>query len=357
MRILFIGSNWYGSNARSCADSLRRLGHEVQDIDHDLFFPELKRFSSKAGLRLANFRLVDEFNDAVLRTAAHFPHDIFLAFLGSHLKAATLRTLRRPGVSLYNYFPDTSAFAHGDWLISSLPEYDCVFYTKPFWYDDATKHIPLKKGQFLPHGYDPLLHRPFDLDPRDIRDYRCDVSFIATYYPHKEKVLAGLVRLRPDIDLRIWGNQWTTRSKVPELRRCIQGFPLFGESYSRAIRAARISLAIMSGRVAGASSGDLTTSRTYTIPASGGFMLHERNDEVHELYREGEEIACFDSAEELAAKIDYYLGHPEERDEVARAGHERCVPRYSYDNRMAELLRWHYAYRDAAPQPEAFTRY
>ena len=70
-------------------------------------------------------------------------------------------------------------------------------------------------------------------------------------------------------------------------------------------------------------------------------MLHERNFEVLELYREGEEIECFDSAEELAEKIEYYLADPAEREQIARAGYARCVPAYSYDNRMAELLRWH----------------
>ena len=71
-------------------------------------------------------------------------------------------------------------------------------------------------------------------------------------------------------------------------------------------------------------------------------MLHERNPEVLALYKEHEEIECFDSAAELAEKIDFYLVHPAERESIARAGYARCVPAYSYDNRMTELLRWHY---------------
>jgi len=45
LRILFIGQNWHGSNARSCADSLRRLGYNVLDIDEQTFFPECTRFT------------------------------------------------------------------------------------------------------------------------------------------------------------------------------------------------------------------------------------------------------------------------------------------------------------------------
>jgi hypothetical protein len=344
-RILFTGSNWYGSNARSCADSLRRLGCDVLDIDEDLYFPPLFSFPGKVGLRLARRHLVREFNHAVLSAAAHYSHDIFLAFKGTHLTVETLRAIRQSGASLYNYYPDTSAFSHGNWLPLALPEYDCVFYTKPLWYADVTQRIPLKKGYFLPHGYDPILHRPFPLDNRDLSEYSCDVGLIATYMPHKEAILAGLIKLRPKLDLRIWGYRWTQNCRTDALRPCIQRFALLGERFSRAMSAIRINLGIMGGKVEGASSGDMTTSRTYVIPASGGFMLHERNDEVLGLYKEGIEIECFDSAGELAEKIDYYLAHPEERRQIALAGHLRCVPAYSYDSRMAELLRWHDEHR------------
>lgn len=295
--------------------------------------------------------MVEEYNRAILETAAHFQHDLFLTVKGSYIQASTLRSLAQRGIRLYNYYPDTSAFQWGSWLPAALPEYDCVFYTKPFWRDDVTKRINLKDAYFIPHGYDPSLHRPFILDPRDISDYQCDVSLIATHSSHKEEILADLIRLRPNLTLCIWGDHWTRRCRFPELRRCIKGFPLLGERYSRAIQAARINLAIMSGSVPGASSGDLTTHRSYAIPASGGFMLHERNSEVLQLYREGEEIGCFDSVEELADKIDYYLVRAAEREALARAGHARCVPAYSYDNRMAELLRWHFEHSSALDAP------
>ena len=109
----------------------------------------------------------------------------------------------------------------------------------------------------------------------------------------------------------------------------------------RALRAARICLAIMSGVVPGASEGDKTTSRTFNIPASGGFMLHERSEEVLSLYREGSEIECFGSIKELADKIDFYLAHPAKREAIARAGYARCVPAYSYDERVKIILEYY----------------
>src|SRR5262249_43832870 len=257
------------------------------------------------------------------------------------VEAKTLRTLRARGVALYNYYPDTSAFAHGDLLAQSLAEYDCIFYTKRFWGRDVCRHMKLRQSVFLPHGYDPEVHHPWKLDARDMRQYGHDVGVIATHTAHKEEVLQELVMVMPNIDLRIWGNVWSERCRSQKLKKYIQRVPLVGSSYAKALRAGRINLAIMSGRVPGAFQGDETTTRTYEIPACGGFMLHERTDEVLDLFEEGKEIVCFGSTQELAEKIEYYLTHPEERAAIALAGHARCVPAYAYDNRMAEIIKWH----------------
>ncbi len=345
LRILFIGENWYGSNARSCAEGLRRMGHDVLDIDQQTFIPQVAKFSSRVVRRLLWFRMVEELNDDILNVSENLRPDIVIAFKGTYIFAQTLQALSRKGIALYNYFPDTSAFAYGKWLPKSLPEYDCIFYTKPFWYSDAIKRLKLKNGFFLPHGYDPVLHRRFEVDSRYVSECGCDVGFIAIHSKYKEGLLDELVTLRPKLNFSIWGEGWKNYCKSPGLQRCIRGYGLYGERYSKAIQVIKINLAIMNGPCMGASSVDLTTSRTYLIPASGGFMLHERNPEVLDLYKGGEEIECFDSAEELAEKIDYYLAHPAERARIAQAGYTRCVPAYSYDNRMAELLRWHHEHR------------
>ncbi len=340
-RILCCIENWFGSNSRAASQALRRLGCDVLEIDQQNFFPRFSLFTSRAAARLFRPRLIREFNEHILSVATNFRPDFVLIFKGAFVTAATLRSLRGLGIPLYNFFPDTSAFTHGDLVLEGLPEYDCIFHTKFFWFADASKRLKLRAGCFLPHGYNPDVHRPLQLTGKDIEEFGCDVSFIAVHSEYKEKILDRLLALRPDVNLCLWGNGWTERNRSASLNRCVKGYGLLGERFSRAIQAARINLAIMNGPRPGASSGDLTTSRTYAIPASGGFMLHQRNSEVLELYRENEEIACFDSVEELAEKIDFYLAHPAERERIARAGRLRCVPAYSYDNRMAEILRWH----------------
>lgn len=341
LRILFLGENWLGSCARACCHALRRLGCEVSDFDAQTIFPQLRRRSLRAVLRIAERQLIREYNEQVLALSDSFKPDIFLAFKGAYVLPNTLLAIRQRGAALYNYFPDTSAFAHGSLLPQTLPLYDCLFLTKRFLERDLRAQITVRDALFLPHGYDPELHQPWNLDERDRSDYGHDVGVVATHTPAKEKLLAELVTLRPDLDLQIWGGWWDENNRSPKLQRFIRARPLYGTSYAKALGAFRINLALMSGAVSGASSGDETTTRTYEIPACGGFMLHERTEEVLELFAEGKEIACFESVKELAEKIDYYLAHPAERAAIAAAGRARCVPAYSYDNRMAQIIRWH----------------
>ena len=105
-----------GSNARSCAEALRRLGHDVLDIDEETFIPQVRMFTSRVVRRLLWFRLVDEFNNHILNLADTFRPDIFITFTGNYIHRSTLQSLSNKGMPLYSYYPDTSAFSHGKWL-------------------------------------------------------------------------------------------------------------------------------------------------------------------------------------------------------------------------------------------------
>lgn len=79
-------------------------------------------------------------------------------------------------------------------------------------------------------------------------------------------------------------------------------------------------------------------ARTFEVPGAGGFLLTERADGLEDWYRCGEEVATFRSVEDLARKIAYYLGHPTERDRIAKAGFARTRRDHIYENRLASVL-------------------
>jgi spore maturation protein CgeB len=340
-RVLYLGENWFGSCARACCFALRRAGCDVLDIDIQTMMPQWRSPGNRVIARLLRPRIIQEYNDLILESAEHLRPDFLLAFKGSFVKSSTLAELRSSGIALYNYYPDTSPSAHGKLLAASIQAYDCIFYTKRFWATSPPKGLEGSRMVYVPHGYDPDVHRPLSLDFSERQLYEQRVLLIAGHTPEKERLLSALISLKPKINLHIYGPRWAELASSPNLRPYIRGVPLLGSQYAKAVAAAAICLGIMSGKVQGVAQGDETTTRSFEIPACGGFMLHERTGELLEQYKEGLEVACFGSVEELADKVDYYLAHPEERKAIARAGHLRCVPAYSYDRRMADILHYH----------------
>lgn len=79
-------------------------------------------------------------------------------------------------------------------------------------------------------------------------------------------------------------------------------------------------------------------ARVFEVPGAGGFLLTEAADGLEQFYDSGNEIAVFDDADQLADRIRYYLEHPDERDRIARAGHERTVRMHTYTRRFRDLL-------------------
>jgi spore maturation protein CgeB len=72
--------------------------------------------------------------------------------------------------------------------------------------------------------------------------------------------------------------------------------------------------------------------------ACGAFVLSDRQRDVLGLFREGEHLACFSDAGELAEKIRYYLDNPDERIRIARQGMEAALRDHTYSNRLESLL-------------------
>jgi spore maturation protein CgeB len=340
-RALVVCDQWLGSNGYAGMKALRRAGWDVLVVPEWEFVPaKWRSIATRAVGRLIRPLAVREFNCELEIQATRHEPELLLAFKGAYVRAETIARLRDLGMRSYCFYPDNSFLAHGPYLARALPRYDWVFTAKSFGVDDMHRQLGVTRSSVLLHGFDPDLHRPVPLSADDEARYGCDASFIGTWSPKKERILAALRRMRPSLRVRVWGEQWS-RATAPELLGAIGGHELHGEQYVRALRASKINIAILSERRRGASSGDVITSRTFHIPATGAFMAHERTREVSELFREDVDCAFFDGPEELATKIDAYLGDDERRARVARSGQALVWSRDSWDHRVRDILAKH----------------
>lgn len=340
MRILAIGPLWRGSNAGGLFRALSRAGCLIEVLD-EFYFVSLKTEKKIPKILERAIRPMQEtgFNDAIKRTITTFRPQIVLVYKGVFVKPSTLEFAKAHNCKLVLFYPDVSMTVHGENIPRSIPLYDLIFTTKTFGIRDMKEKYGVKNAVFVPHGFDPEIHRPLEPGPEERAIFGCDASFIGTWSPKKEHWLSVLKENIPNLDLKVWGDQWN-KSTAPSLQSSIQGKPIVGDLYALAIQCSSINLGILSEKVSGASSGDLITSRTFHIPGASGFMLHERNDESVQYFTEDVEAVFFDGPEELVEKVRKYHSDGTARENIRTAGYKRACKDHSLDARASLILNY-----------------
>ncbi len=338
MRVLSVGPLWRGSNAGGLFRALSRAGCLIEVIDEFYYVSlQTRKKSTKILERVLRPLQEAEFNDAIKSRINTFRPDVLLVYKGVFVQPGTLTYAKEHKCRLVLFYPDVSMTAHGTNIPKSIPLYDCIFTTKTFGITDMEAKYGVKTAVFIPHGFDPEIHRPLKIGKEEMAIFGCDVSFIGTWSAKKEKYLSHLKEKMPAVNLKIWGDQWG-KVTTDILKTSIQGKPVVGDLYALAIQCSTINLGILSEQVSGASSGDLITSRTFHIPGASGFLLHERNEESVLYFVENGEAAFFDSPEEMAQKVGQYLADTAAREKIRMAGHKRALHEHSLDARAGFIL-------------------
>ncbi len=79
-------------------------------------------------------------------------------------------------------------------------------------------------------------------------------------------------------------------------------------------------------------------ARHFEIPATGGFTITRRADDLETYFENGKEMVIVDSDDELVEKIKYYLAHEDERAAIAKAGYERTIAEHTYKQRLLAVF-------------------
>lgn len=338
MKILCIGEEWRGSNSSGLFYAFSRLGHVTQIVNEREFISaSAKNITIKSLNRLIRPMQIKDFNDNLLKTYDSFKPKCVLVYKGAFLYPETIRYFKKNSI-VVNFFPDVSFFDHGSYIGRCITLYDWVFSTKSFAKHDLVKHFNYHNVTYLPHGFDPWVHLNNNRLFEDV--FACEASFIGNFSKKKESYLENILSRNKNLDLMIWGNNWRRQmnEKGGLIERCVKDISVTGDAYVAAIKMSKVNIALLSENGRNSSSGDEITSRTFHIPAAGGFMLHERTDEFLEYFEEDVEACCFSSAEELSDKISFYIKNDLLRNKIAKKGHEMVVREHTLDRRAMVLL-------------------
>lgn len=334
-RVLLLG-NGRPHHVGACFErALRQLGHPYRFVDEAVFAPEppggwiMRSAHRVPGVaRLA--RLV--FARAVMAAIAAFRPDVVFVVKGAFLTPRVLAAIaRRSKATLVNYATDDPFNSRASTLEirKSVPFYDLYVSTRTAILTDLTR-AGARKVAWVPFAYDPELH--FPEVPRDFVEanvFRSDVAFVGGGDEDRASAFTVLAD-RNHADIHLYGGYWT---RYPELRRFAKGF-VFGRQLRLVLGGTRVAPCLVRR-----ANRDGHVMRTFEIPACGAFMLAERTEEHAAFFEEGRDFACFDSSEELADKVAYYLRDDSERARLARNGHERVIHgRHTYRDRLSQIL-------------------
>lgn len=270
----------------------------------------------------------------LLAVASSFRPDLVVVVSGGLVTARAVGEMKKRGAVVFHFYNEDFFNARNTTrcLREAASAYDHFFTTKSFNVPEL-RALGVDRVTFVPHGYRPNCHYPVSVAAAQAVRYGSDLAFVGTWEAPRAEALEALT----GFNLRIWGNGWRRTVATGGLRRCVQLEPVYCEDMSRVFNASKICLSFLRR-----ANRDRHTSRTFEIPACGGFQLSERTGEVLSFFDEGKEIECFASIDELKDKATYYLSHDTQRRRIAASGLARVRRSpYSFTDRLQTILR-HY---------------
>lgn len=78
--------------------------------------------------------------------------------------------------------------------------------------------------------------------------------------------------------------------------------------------------------------------RAFDVMGAGGFLLSNYQADFLDLFVPGEDFVYYESKEDLLDKIGYYLSHEDERQAIAKNGHDKVAAGHTYRHRVQEML-------------------
>lgn len=320
---------------RYCGRALQELGHVVEYFEGP---PFLAAFTSLKALRVGTDRLeylensfLHFVSQAVLAKVEAFAPDLVLAMAQAPLDRQALKRLRRDKVATAMWFvEDKDVFPYWKGFAQL---YDAFAVIQKGDFADQLTAVGQPNSFYLPLAADPGVHRPLSLSVVERRTFGSEVSFVGAGYPNRRLAFRQLGAFH----LRIWGNEWDDPFLAPYVQR--GGARIETEDVVRIFNASTININLHSSIKPGAlvGDGDFVNPRTFELAACGAFQLVDKRGLLAELF-DTEELAVFESMDELLESIERYRSDPQARAVFSAKAQARVLTEHTYVHRMQALL-------------------
>ena len=235
-----------------------------------------------------------------------------------------LETAKKLGIPTVAYHLDLFAPISRKTDVDTEPWWKCEYVitadggSDPFWKEHGINHFWLSPGVYRPECY-----------PAESTGFKHEVIFTGQRSYHIE---------------------WPYRPQLIDFLAETYGkdfhrFPMPGEA---AVRNEALNQLYADTKIVIGDSLVLNFTHKYywsdrlnEVLGRGGFMIFPRIKGLEDHVIEDKEIVLytFGDFDELKSKIDYYLSHDDEREEIRLAGHKRILKDGTYHNRMDSMLK------------------
>jgi spore maturation protein CgeB len=313
-RILLL-DNGFKAHKNHFIESVRSNNAVISKIIYN--YPKRKNLFFVERLFL-KFRLpvdLSFFNYRFLKEIIFNQYDYIIIIKGNNILPITILITKFlfPKIPIVSWSLDNMIKKHNSSLYfkHSIPLYDIVFTTKTNTIEQFI-NLKAKRVEYITQAFSRFEH----YSDQYFKDYDFGILFIGS--PEKDRIEKLLFLSDKNILVNIFGNGWEKFNLQNHSNIIINNKELVGEDYRKAIRSSSITLNFLRKI-----NDDLHTSRTFEIPACGGFMISERSSEHSDFFVEDKEAVYFDDARELYEKITYYINNEKNRNEIRINGYKK----------------------------------
>ncbi|WP_106768575.1 glycosyltransferase family protein [Paenibacillus faecalis] len=296
--------------------------------------------------------VIDAFKDLVLKITVANPSedvvtlakknqpDLVLVLNGVVLEADTVKRLRQHGFRTAVWFTDDPYYT--DWTVSIAPRYDYIFTLE-------SSCLPFYRKLGCQHVY----HLPFAVNPKVFHpkyvstSYQTDICFIGTAFWNRVEVIDRLASMLRNKKVVISGWWWDRLQNYSLLSDKIKlGDWMTPEDTASYYNGAKIVINLHRAAdddTINANSRKIpahsVNPRTFEIAGCATLQLSDLRRDLGQVYSAGTEIGTYGSYDELLEKIEYYLQHEEERQQMALNSLIRTRRDHTYHNRLTSMLK------------------
>lgn len=228
------------------------------------------------------------------------------------------------------------------------------FWAPHFTYATTSDLLGIKKWRGF--GLNNFIYSPFGVNhnyyvkqKKSLNEY--DVSFVGGYHPTRAWVINKLKKA--GINVHTFGYGWPNgRIEFNEIVNIFNKSKINlnlsnNDNYSLTYLFSndnlldllkKIKRLIFSYFLNDRKTREMVKARHFEINACGGFQLSYYVEGLEKHYQIGNEIAIYNSVEDMIEKINYYLMHEEERKKIAKQGYLRTLRYHTMEKRLSDLF-------------------